>query len=75
MKQSPIEEIIILANRGKTASIAQVVAAREQLAAKDAKLEEAIRIIAETNDWLVQNKLEGTAHQRQLVEFLIKVQS
>ena len=47
MKQSPIEEIIILANRGKTASIAQVVAAREQLATLKAERDEAMKFLSQ----------------------------
>ena len=47
MKQSPIEEIITLANRGKTASIAQVVAAQEQLATLKAERDEAMKFLSQ----------------------------
>ena len=47
MKQSPIEEIITLANRGKAASIAQVVAAQEQLATLKAERDEAMKFLSQ----------------------------
>lgn len=89
MKQSPIEEIITLANRGKTASIAQVVAAQEQLATLKAERDEAIKLLAEcaipyeairldtgSKKWIspkVWIEIEKTTNK--VREFLIKVQS
>lgn len=47
--------------------------AMNELATLRMERDEAVRILEDANEWLKKNRLEHTAHQKQIADFLAKV--